>query len=521
MGIGEYSTLFVGMADGEVLTYTVTENPVALSDQKRIRLGTQTVTFEILPRKFQEEFNCVVATGERPTMIYEEEGRIVYSAITLNQAACVAHLDTVAFPDTVVVAADENVFIAKLDGFRTTHTRTSPLRQFVRRVAFSKEKKAYAAITIRNSIDSATGLETSGCYLHIIDENFYDRIDAFEMNPGELVDSLLCAKLAQPDGSTSEKFIVGTATGTDNDESEMGRLLLFELGDDKVLRLVAETELPGACHSLAIVNGYIVAGLNKSIDLYRFFYPTESMEGSIERISSVRAATVPVVLSVCGSSIFVGDLYKGVMMLALEIGEDGENDKLVEVCRQYGVSWVTALEGLDEETCISADSEGNLTLLRRESTGATDEDTRRMRPLSELRLGEMVNRIRRVNDPVTQGYVVQPKAYLGTVDGGLFMLGLIHPDYFDTLMRCQSNMSRVVKGIGDLEFNRYRAFSTKGKQPDEPFRFVDGELIEKFLDLDDDAMKMVINGLGDEENARIDCTVEEMKNIVEALKRLH
>ncbi|KAF3929640.1 hypothetical protein ABW20_dc0107312 [Dactylellina cionopaga] len=521
MGPGKPTTLFIGMADGEVLSYSLTGDPVTLSDHKRIQLGTQTVTFEVLPRQEEDESSCVIATGERPTMIYEEEGRMVYSAITLNQAACVVAFNAEAFPDTVVVAAEDNVFIAKMDEVRSTHTRTSPLHQFARRVAFSKEKRAYAVATIRNSIDSATGMESSSCYIHVIDENFYDKIDAFELQANELVESLLCVKLQNPDGSSSEKFIVGTAIGNENDESEKGRFLILELGDDKVLRIVAEIELQGACHSLATVKGYILTGLNKSIDLYRFIYPDSSMSASIERITSVRASTIPVALSVSGTRVFVGDLVKGVMVLELVTGADGENDRLVEVCRQYGVSWITALEALDEDTCISADSEGNLMLLRRESVGATDEDTRRMRPLSELRLGEMVNRIRKVNDPVSQTYVVQPKAYLGTVEGGLFMLGLIHPDYFDTLMKCQSNMSKVVKGVGDLEFNRYRAFNTKGKQPEEPFRFVDGELIEKFLDLDEEAMNMVINGLGDDDNSRIDCSVDEMKNIVEALKRLH
>ncbi|KAK6495462.1 hypothetical protein TWF481_003479 [Arthrobotrys musiformis] len=518
---GGPSSLFVGMADGEVLTYTVTNGPSILSDQKRIRLGTQTVTFEALSRKAGDDSSCVIATGERPTMIYGEEGRTVYSAITLNQASSVVGFNAEAFPDTVVVATDESVFIAKIDEARTTHTQMSPLHQFARRVAFSKEGRVYGVATIRNSIDANTGMESSSCYVHVIDENFYDKIDAYELYPNELVESLVCVPLENPDGTFSEKFVVGTAIGNDSDESEKGRLLFLELGVDKTLRLVTELELQGGCYSLSMVKGYIVAGLSKSIDLYKFSYASGSLDASIEQISSVRAATLPVVLSVYGTRIFVGDLFKGVMALEVAEGDDGENDKLVEVCRQYGVSWITALEALDEDTCISANSDGNLVLLRRESTGATDEDTRRMRPLSEIRLGEMVNRIRRVNDPITQGYVVHPKAYLGTVDGGLFMLGLIHPDYFDILMKCQVNMAKVVKGIGDLDFNKYRAYHTKGIQSDEPFRFVDGELVEKFLDLDEEAMKMVIDGAGDDDNSRIECTVGEMKNIVEALKRLH
>jgi len=67
--------------------------------------------------------------------------------------------------------------------------------------------------------------------------------------------------------------------------------------------------------------------------------------------------------------------------------------------------------------------------------------------------------------------------------------------------------------------DRYRAFNCKGRNPDEPFRFVDGELIEKFLDLDEDDMEEVIKG--EKSTDKLDVTIEEMKNMVEALKRLH
>ncbi|KAJ6258970.1 hypothetical protein Dda_5865 [Drechslerella dactyloides] len=511
--------LFVGMSDGEVLTYNVSKGNTALTDQKRIRLGTQTVTFEVLPRQQADPgTNCVIATGERPTMIYEEEGRVVYSAITLNQASSVVAFNAEAFPDTVVVSADESLFIAKVDDARTTHTRTSPLHQFARRVAYSKEHRGYAVATIRNSIDPATGMESSACFIHVIDENFYDQIDAFELYGNELVDDLLVVKLPNPDGSVTEKFVVGTAIGSESEDNEKGRFLVFDLGEDKVLRLVLEVEMAGPCHCLALVDGYILAGLNKSIDLYRFHYPSKGVTAALEKVTSMRASTVPVAISVYGTRIYVGDLIKGVSVLEYVPGEDGENGKLVEVCRQYGVSWVTSVEALDADTCISSDSDGNLMVLQRETVGPTEEDVRRMRPLSEIRLGEMVNRIRRVNDPSTAGNVVQPRAYIATVEGGLFMLGLIHPNYFNTLIQCQANMAKVLRGVGDTDFNKYRAFNSKGRMPDEPFRFVDGELVEKFLDLDEEAMEMIIDPVDGES---VGCTVDEMKNIVEALKRLH
>lgn len=51
------------------------------------------------------------------------------------------------------------------------------------------------------------------------------------------------------------------------------------------------------------------------------------------------------------------------------------------------------------------------------------------------------------------------------------------------------------------------------KEDSEPFRFVDGELIERFLDVGEDVQEEICRGLGP--------SVEDVRNVVEELKRLH
>jgi DNA damage-binding protein 1 len=51
------------------------------------------------------------------------------------------------------------------------------------------------------------------------------------------------------------------------------------------------------------------------------------------------------------------------------------------------------------------------------------------------------------------------------------------------------------------------------QKADAPYRFVDGEMIERFLDLDESRQEEVCNGLGP--------SVETMRNLVEELKRMH
>lgn len=80
-------------------------------------------------------------------------------------------------------------------------------------------------------------------------------------------------------------------------------------------------------------------------------------------------------------------------------------------------------------------------------------------------------------------------------------------------MTLQSNLGTLVQAPGDMEFAQFRAFRNQVRQEEEPMRFVDGELIERFLDVGEEVQKKAIEGLGVE--------LEEVRALVEGLRRLH
>jgi DNA damage-binding protein 1 len=80
-------------------------------------------------------------------------------------------------------------------------------------------------------------------------------------------------------------------------------------------------------------------------------------------------------------------------------------------------------------------------------------------------------------------------------------------------MRLQTRMAETITTLGRLDFNTYRSFKNTERETAEPFRFVDGELIERFLDVGEEVQKEICTGLGP--------SVEDVRNLVEELKRLH
>ena len=106
---------------------------------------------------------------------------------------------------------------------------------------------------------------------------------------------------------------------------------------------------------------------------------------------------------------------KSVSIVKYTPGAAGEPDQLIEIARHYQIAWSTALAVIDDNTYLEADAEGNLIVLRQNINGVTADDRRRLEITSEIQLGEMVNRIRRVNVTASEDTPVVPRAFIATV----------------------------------------------------------------------------------------------------------
>jgi DNA damage-binding protein 1 len=99
------------------------------------------------------------------------------------------------------------------------------------------------------------------------------------------------------------------------------------------------------------------------------------------------------------------------------------------------------------------------------------------------------------------------------VEGSIYLFGLIAPSHQNLLMTLQSNLAELVHAPGNVPFAKYRAFKNQVREADEPYRFVDGDLVERFLDISDDLQSKAVEGLG--------MDVEAVRGMVEVLRRLH
>ena len=81
-------------------------------------------------------------------------------------------------------------------------------------------------------------------------------------------------------------------------------------------------------------------------------------------------------------------------------------------------------------------------------------------------------------------------------------------------MRLQATMAGKVESLGNIPFNEFRGFRSMVREAKEPYRFVDGELIERFLTCEPSVQEEIVNSVGM-------MNVDDVKVMIEALRRLH
>jgi DNA damage-binding protein 1 len=437
--LGQHSppTLLVAMGDGTLYTFSVDPATYAITNKKVILLDTQAVYFRVIPGENGSE--NVFSASDHPSLIYDDDGRLVCSAVTAENVSHLTPFNTAAFPNSVMLLANNELKISTIDPARNIQIKTLAIGDAVRRIAYSKERQLHCIATIHSSVNAA-GEETYTSFVRLVDDTEFLVIDSFPLQELELVESVLCCPLSDGFGSLTDKFLVGTGYQPENEEDmdTKGRLLVFEVTESRKLQLSTEMTMPSAVKALGFLapepiepeaeaegegeghdgsegtkdtkatagtagtantssasssfaptEGLIITALSRSLEILS--YTSLRSSTSLSKLCSHRTHSSPIDLSISGHIISIADLMKGPHILQFH---RLPSPHLKEIAHTYQTSWTTSLTAIDKHTVIAADADTNITMWQRDEEVLGDR--KRLRCIAEFRLGEMVNRFRNI-----------------------------------------------------------------------------------------------------------------------------
>ncbi|KAK1698870.1 hypothetical protein QYE76_015567 [Lolium multiflorum] len=186
-----------------------------------------------------------------------------------------------------------------------------------------------------------------------------------------------------------------------------------------------------------------------------------------------------------------------------------EESAIKELARDYNPKWMTAVEMIDDDIYIGAENSYNLFTVRKNSDAATDG------VVGEYHLGEFVSRFCHgslvMHLPDSQMGQI-PTVIFSTTNGVIGIIASLPHDQYVFLKKLQATLVKFIKGVGSLCHEQWRSFHN-GKKMLDARNFLDGDLIESFLDLNRGKMEEVAEAMA--------VRVEELLQRVEELTRLH
>ena len=113
-------------------------------------------------------------------------------------------------------------------------------------------------------------------------------------------------------------------------------------------------------------------------------------------------------------------------------------------------------------------------------------------------LGEYVNVFRHgslvMQNSGETSNLTQGSVLFGTISGSIGMVAQLKTDVYSTLLDVQERLSKVIRSVGKIEHSFWRSFANDRRKV-ASYNFIDGDLIESFLDLNREHMSQVVKGL--------------------------
>jgi len=575
--LGNACMLLVGLGNGELISYVVHngncnnqnhEQQLTVSTRKRVAIGTRSLSLSPF-RSSRDGTTCVFLSCDQPTVAYPSGGKLLYSGVNLPHYSMIhvaVPFRAPPFPDGLALASESTLIIGIVDDIQKLHITTRRLGMSPRKIAHHTEGSIFAVGCVTND-DYVRDYEMNNVIL-FLDDSTFEEIQRINLEPYELITSMLACNLCNTNSCSQEQshsssslfnafssvLLVGTAFAyPDEDEPKAGRILAYRpaahgaMGTSSriTMELLCEAPTRGGVYSMAPFHqGSILATINSKTKLYRLCGGEDlpELRSECSHDGNILSLTVKNCDS-DGSTAIVGDLMRSISVLKY----CASSKSIEEVARDHTLNWTTAIEILNNKdgVYIGAENYQNLFVLKRDTSNSISEEARsRLSTQGEYHLGEMVNKFLRGSlimasqhqassslDKDNRGDLVMGSSLLFVTADGMIgsIFGLSAQD-FAFFRALGQAVSLSVPALGNLSHDEYRAYSSE-RGVSRPCRgFIDGDLVESFLDLKKKDMEDVVVFMnsegnwwtegGDEKKEQV-LTVEDVLAKVEEISRLH
>lgn len=549
--------VIISLADGPIVYYFLDYEQGILYERKKVALGTKPTTLTVcqradltlnsssssssMPVDSTIQRTVLFACSDRPTVISSSNSKLIFSAVNLREIVCMCSFNSEFYGASLTLVTDTGVILGRIDDIQKLHVRSVNLGEPARRIAFMEDEKAFIILTqfaemfqtdsmtsiskqahqkldcpttIKAINDIITQQHDTADSIVILDQHTHEaRVSVRLLNREE---ALSVCVVTFADDLSSSYIAVGTAIiFEDEDTPKIGRIILYRYKNGH-FNFLTEKEINAAPHAMASFQNKLLVAIGSSIRLYKLSPQTHELIQLTQYLGHIDCLQV----KVKDDFILFNDLMKSLTILRFNTNEG----KFEEIAHDVLPQWTTACEFFDDDTFICAEDGGNLISCHKDSGSAKENERNVLKQLGLCYLGENINVFRHgclVTQQTAESTIsLETCTLMGSVSGYIGLLLQLTPNLYQLLMSLQLALADYVPSVGKIDHGAWRAFESDGRS-DVSCGFVDGDLIETYLDLPKAVQKELITDLRGEGNVELHTTVDELVKIIEELARIH
>ncbi len=445
--------------------------------------------------------NGIFVQSNRPSFISMNNCRPQFLSVPLKDISLWTMMKLHAgIPSSfAAVGLDGVVYFGSLDMASMTssssklHLTRVKIGETCRKIASVPDHNLFAVLSIKadeEEYESFTIKDISS--LFIIDDQSFEVVDRYSFPQHELVQSLLVVK---PDALESI-ILVGTSNVSEGDTTptnSKGKILTFKVLNEfengrsvRRISLVTSLSVQGNVLSMAWIRERLVATVGGSTSLFQW----SSVNSNWEQLSCHYGQVIGVHLDVLDDCVAVADMMRSASLLTLAPG----NNQLTEVARDYYTGWATVSKLVDKDHILLADDHGNLSQL----ITATDANFINQRLIlnqcDAIHLGSIINTLIEGSLSDHMSSLVEKTFIFGCASGALCTLTVLREHMGPLLRALNTNIKAVSRLPGAIPHSDWRSFWNEKRTLQPNDRFIDGDLIQRFLKLPSDVQKVVLAG---------------------------
>ena len=201
--------------------------------------------------------------------------------------------------------------------------------------------------------------------------------------------------------------------------------------------------------------------------------------------------------------LIISDINRSIGIYSYDV----EGNKLNEICRDYSSTWVYSFAQLKNNLLYITDIDGNIISLKRNLEPVKENDEIKLERIAYYNYGERINsmiltKIKNKDlyrlssdykkddiDNLDEKNDEVQIVFFSTLEGSIGQIIQINEDIFNFLKALQDLLIKKVENIGNFSYDKWKNYNDEIINK-ESKGFIEGDIIEKFLNNDEDLKKI-------------------------------